>query len=214
MPSPGVTGDICYSIPCLTVGGAGFIRCQSNPQGTQPGSKYDETRLVIRISTETGLVQQQVLDVGKKPSITSRRRCEGRNVELRNFGVLKSKSVKPAWAATPMRPQPTCPSRALRGEIQTRQEMREEVIKLPAAAAIRGDVKSFSSQPRLAGRGFLLSHASACQAEQLKLELQRCPSNSPHGFGTFARFRDFYPEPLPTPTCGVRRAPAHLCQVA
>jgi len=51
--------------------------------------------LVIRISNETGLVQQQVLDVIQKTlDYISESVAKGRKVELRNFGVFEVKVRK------------------------------------------------------------------------------------------------------------------------
>ena len=48
--------------------------------------------LVIRISNETGLVQQQVLDVVQKTlDYISEAVATGTTVELRNFGVFEVK---------------------------------------------------------------------------------------------------------------------------
>ena len=46
--------------------------------------------LVVRISNETGLIQQQVLDVVQKTlDYIAEAVAEGKNVELRNFGVFE-----------------------------------------------------------------------------------------------------------------------------
>ena len=46
--------------------------------------------LVVRIASETGLVQQQILEVVQKTlDYISQAVAEGKNVELRNFGVFE-----------------------------------------------------------------------------------------------------------------------------
>ena len=62
--------------------------------------------LVIRISNETGLVQQQVLDVIQKTlDYISESVAKGRKVELRNFGVFEVKVRKARVGRNPNAPE-------------------------------------------------------------------------------------------------------------
>src|ERR1051325_3424540 len=92
--------------------------------------------LVIRISTETGLVQQQVLDVVQKTlDYISEAVAKGETVELRNFGVFEVKTRKARVGRNPNAPETDVPIPA-RSVVKFKpgKERREEVIKLPAAA--------------------------------------------------------------------------------
>ena len=88
--------------------------------------------LVIRISTETGLVQQQVLDVIQKTlDYISDALAHGRKVELRNFGVFEVKVRKARVGRNPNAPETDVPipERAV-VKFKPGKEMRETVIKL------------------------------------------------------------------------------------
>ena len=88
--------------------------------------------LVIRISTETGLVQQQVLDVIQKTlDYISNALAHGRKVELRNFGVFEVKVRKARVGRNPNAPETDVPipERAV-VKFKPGKEMRETVIKL------------------------------------------------------------------------------------
>jgi nucleoid DNA-binding protein len=66
--------------------------------------------LVVRISNETGLVQQQVLDVVQKTlDHITEALATGRTVELRNFGVFEIKIRKPRIGRNPNRPETDVP---------------------------------------------------------------------------------------------------------
>lgn len=91
--------------------------------------------LVIRISNETGLVQQQVLEVVQKTlDYISESLARGRKVELRNFGVFEVKVRKARVGRNPNAPETDVPipERAV-VKFKPGKEMREEVIKLTAA---------------------------------------------------------------------------------
>ena len=91
--------------------------------------------LVIRISNETGLVQQQVLDVIQKTlDYISESVAKGRKVELRNFGVFEVKVRKARVGRNPNAPETDVPipERAV-VKFKPGKEMREEVIKLTSA---------------------------------------------------------------------------------
>src|SRR6185436_1409372 len=88
--------------------------------------------LVIRISNETGLVQQQVLDVVQKTlDYISEAVAKGRKVELRNFGVFEVKIRKARVGRNPNDPETDVPipKRAV-VKFKPGKDMREEVIKL------------------------------------------------------------------------------------
>src|SRR5277367_2590276 len=90
--------------------------------------------LVVVISEETGIVQQQVLDVVQR---TLDHICaalaDGTTVELRNFGVFEVKIRKPRVGRNPNQPKDNVPIPA-RATVKFRagKEMRAEVLKLPA----------------------------------------------------------------------------------
>ena len=89
--------------------------------------------LVVRISEETGLVQQQVLDVVQKTlDYISDAVSKGETVELRNFGVFEVKVRKARVGRNPNRPERDVPipERAV-VKFKAGKEMREAVIKIP-----------------------------------------------------------------------------------
>src|SRR5665213_1312554 len=94
--------------------------------------------LVIRISDETGLVQQEVLKVVQRTlDHISNAVAKGTTVELRNFGVFEVKVRKARIGRNPNRPETDVPipQRAV-VKFKPGKEMREAVLKLsPAAAA-------------------------------------------------------------------------------
>jgi nucleoid DNA-binding protein len=62
--------------------------------------------LVVRISNETGLVQQQVFDVVQKTlDYITDALAEGQNVELRNFGVFEVRLTKSRVGRNPNKPE-------------------------------------------------------------------------------------------------------------
>ncbi len=88
--------------------------------------------LVVLISEETGLVQQQVLDVVQK---TLDHICNalagGTTVELRNFGVFEVKVRKARIGRNPNRPETDVPiPRRAVVKFKPGKEMREAVLKL------------------------------------------------------------------------------------
>jgi len=88
--------------------------------------------LVVRISEETGLVQQQVLDVIQKTlDHISTALSQGETVELRNFGVFEVKVRKARIGRNPNSParDVRIPPRAV-VKFKPGKEMRDEVIKL------------------------------------------------------------------------------------
>jgi len=88
--------------------------------------------LVIRISNETGLVQQQVLEVVQKTlDYIADAVAQGKTVELRNFGVFEVKVRKARIGRNPNAPETDVPipQRAV-VKFKPGKEMRESVIKL------------------------------------------------------------------------------------
>lgn len=88
--------------------------------------------LVTRISTETGVVQQHVLDIVQKTLDYIRESvAKGQKVELRNFGVFEVKIRKARVGRNPNAPETDVPipQRAV-VKFKPGKEMRDEVIKL------------------------------------------------------------------------------------
>jgi nucleoid DNA-binding protein len=84
--------------------------------------------LVVRISNETGMVQQDVLNVIQRTlDHLTESLAHGQAVELRNFGVFEVKLRKARVGRNPNRPEhdvPDSPSR--RGQVQGRQGNESE----------------------------------------------------------------------------------------
>ena len=88
--------------------------------------------LVVRISEETGLVQQDVLNVVQKTlDHISDAVTKGQKVELRNFGVFEVKVRKARVGRNPNAPAADVPipPRAV-VKFKPGKEMREAVLKL------------------------------------------------------------------------------------
>src|SRR5436305_1968243 len=88
--------------------------------------------LVIRISNETGLVQQSVLEVVQKTlDYIAEAVAQGKKVELRNFGVFEVKVRKARIGRNPNAPENDVriPPRAV-VKFKPGKEMRESVLKL------------------------------------------------------------------------------------
>lgn len=97
--------------------------------------------LVIRISEETGLIQQQVLQVLQKTlDYIAQALAKGDKVELRNFGVFEVKVRKSRIGRNPNAPETDVPipERSV-VKFKPGKEMRAEVLKIvpraPAKAA-------------------------------------------------------------------------------
>ncbi|MBE0544234.1 MAG: integration host factor subunit beta [Verrucomicrobia bacterium] len=89
--------------------------------------------LVIRISNETGLVQQQVLEVIQKTlDYIAEALAKGDKVELRNFGVFEVKIRKARIGRNPNAPETDVPipERSV-VKFKPGKEMRAEVLRLP-----------------------------------------------------------------------------------
>jgi nucleoid DNA-binding protein len=92
--------------------------------------------LVTRISNETGLVQQQVLDVVQKTlDYIAEALAKGDKVELRNFGVFEVKLRKARIGRNPNAPETDVPipERSV-VKFKPGKEMRAEVLKLGHSA--------------------------------------------------------------------------------
>ncbi len=88
--------------------------------------------LVVRISEETGLVQQTVLDVVQKTlDYIAEAVAKGTKVELRNFGVFEVKIRKARVGRNPNSPEADVriPPRAV-VKFKPGKEMREDVLLL------------------------------------------------------------------------------------
>lgn len=100
--------------------------------------------LVVRISNETGLVQQQVLDVIQKTlDYISDAVAQGKTVELRNFGVFEVKVRKARIGRNPNAPATDVriPPRAV-VKFKPGKEMRESVLKLTPDQIAPADPKA------------------------------------------------------------------------
>src|ERR1051325_2424450 len=102
-------------------------------QNPNPNEKSMTKRdLVVRISEETGLVQQDVLNVVQKTlDYISDAVTRGQKVELRNFGVFEVKVRKARVGRNPNAPAADVPipPRAV-VKFKPGKEMREAVLKL------------------------------------------------------------------------------------
>lgn len=88
--------------------------------------------LVIRISNETGMVQQDVLNVIQKMlDYLTESLAKGQTVELRNFGVFEVKLRKARVGRNPNKPKDDVriPPRAV-VKFKAGKEMRAMVLKL------------------------------------------------------------------------------------
>src|SRR3984885_13631203 len=97
--------------------------------------------LVIRISNETGLGQQQVFDaVQKTLDYISEAPPKGDQVEMRNFGVFEVKIRKGRVGRNPNKPETDVPipARAM-VKFKAGKEMRAEVLKLSPDHRARRD---------------------------------------------------------------------------
>lgn len=94
--------------------------------------------LVVRISEETELVQQQVFEVVQKTlDYIAEALAKGEKVELRNFGVFEVKVRKARVGRNPNAPETdvTIPQRAM-VKFKAGKEMRADVLKLSPKALL------------------------------------------------------------------------------
>jgi nucleoid DNA-binding protein len=90
--------------------------------------------LVVRISDENNLGQQEVFDVVQKTlDYITEALAKGDKVELRNFGVFEVKIRKARVGRNPKKPETdvSIPARSM-VKFKAGKEMRAEVLKLPA----------------------------------------------------------------------------------
>ncbi|MGC1478925.1 MAG: HU family DNA-binding protein [Chthoniobacterales bacterium] len=88
--------------------------------------------LVVRISNETGQIQQDVFDVVQKTlDYVTDALAEGNNVELRNFGVFEVKLTKSRVGRNPNKPENdvVIPARAT-VKFKAGKVMRQRVLML------------------------------------------------------------------------------------
>jgi nucleoid DNA-binding protein len=88
--------------------------------------------LVVRISNETGMVQQDVLTVVQKTlDILTETLAKGQTVEMRNFGVFEVKLRKARVGRNPNKPENEVPipPRAV-VKFKPGKEMKAKVLKL------------------------------------------------------------------------------------
>jgi nucleoid DNA-binding protein len=92
--------------------------------------------LIVQISQETGLVQQQVLQVVQRTlDHISAAVAAGTTVELRNFGVFEVKVRKARIGRNPNQPKTDVPiPRRTVVKFKPGKEMREAVMKLSPGA--------------------------------------------------------------------------------
>ncbi|MDZ4815935.1 MAG: HU family DNA-binding protein [Verrucomicrobiota bacterium] len=94
-------------------------------------SNITKRDLVVRISNETGMVQQDVLQVIQRTlDHITEYLAQGRNVELRNFGVFEVKVRKARVGRNPNNPEldVQIPSRAV-VKFKAGKEMRAQVLE-------------------------------------------------------------------------------------
>lgn len=97
-----------------------------------PNITLTKRDLVVRISNETELVQQKVLEIVQKIfDYISEALAMGKKIELRNFGVFEVKVRKPRIGRNPNAPKADVriPPRAV-VKFKAGKEMREAVLKL------------------------------------------------------------------------------------
>ena len=117
-------------------------------------NEYSMTKrdLVVRISEETNLVQQDVLNVVQKTlDYIAEAVAKGTKVELRNFGVFEVKIRKARVGRNPNSPEADVriPPRAV-VKFKPGKEMREAVLRLTpedGAPAKSGSPTQASAQP-------------------------------------------------------------------
>jgi nucleoid DNA-binding protein len=105
--------------------------------------------LVVRISDETGMVQQQVQDIVQRTlDIIAESLAKGAKVELRNFGVFDVKVRKARIGRNPNAPtnDVRIPPRAI-VKFKPGKEMREAVAKLSPIEGAAASTPSAAAAP-------------------------------------------------------------------
>src|SRR5664279_2425413 len=128
------------AIPRLTIAVARVIPARSEREQnlTHYAMTLTKRDLVTRISNESGLVQQQVLDVVQKTlDYIAEALSKGDKVELRNFGVFEVKVRKARIGRNPNAPETDVPipARAM-VKFKAGKEMRADVLKLTPPKAV------------------------------------------------------------------------------
>jgi nucleoid DNA-binding protein len=88
--------------------------------------------LVVRIAGETGLIQNKVAEIVQKTlDYIADELAEGRDIELRNFGVFEIQTRKSRQGRNPKRPQETVsiPERKI-VKFRAGRELKDRVAKL------------------------------------------------------------------------------------
>jgi nucleoid DNA-binding protein len=103
--------------------------------------------LVVRISNETGMVQQDVLNVIQR-TLDHLTESLGQAVELRNFGVFEVKLRKARVGRNPNRPEHDVPipPRAV-VKFKAGKEMKAKVMKLSQTIASDGAAPASTPPP-------------------------------------------------------------------
>ena len=105
--------------------------------------------LVIRISEETGMIQQEVLVVVQKTlDYIAEALARGDKVELRNFGVFEVKVRKARVGRNPNAPATDVPipERSV-VKFKPGKEMRAEVLKIPPPPLVPAVAPAQAAQP-------------------------------------------------------------------
>jgi nucleoid DNA-binding protein len=91
--------------------------------------------LVVRISKETGLIQQDVLGIVQRTfDYIAEEVAQGRTVELRNFGVFEVKVRKARVGRNPNKPESDVPiPKRVVVKFKAGKEMRDHVSRLNPA---------------------------------------------------------------------------------
>ena len=103
--------------------------------------------LVVRISRETGLIQQDVQEIVQKVfDYISEALAQGKKVELRNFGVFEVKVRKARIGRNPKVPENDIkiPPRTI-VKFKPGKEMSEAVVKLESQGQSTGDPSTLSA---------------------------------------------------------------------
>ncbi len=101
--------------------------------------------IVVKISNDTGLIQQQVFDVVQRTlDLIADALGRGEDVELRNFGIFEVKLTKERVGRNPNQPGSSfkIPSRAV-VKFKAGKIMRQKVSKLSPALRQAGGLKAY-----------------------------------------------------------------------
>jgi nucleoid DNA-binding protein len=143
--------------------------------------------LVTRISEETGLIQQQVLEVVQKTlDYIAEALARGDKVELRNFGVFEVKVRKARIGRNPNAPETDVPipQRSV-VKFKPGKQMRAEVFKIHPPTD--GSAVPTTQQNYAAANSF----ARLALARDERSRVFFFPIRCPKPYGTFAWFPRF-----------------------